>query len=226
MTDREPDTGAVWLRSEPDQTGTYHLRLELGPGDVVPLDTLAAYRWAAEVLAATAAAEHDAAVVAQLTALGVKDSVAAGVVTALRADRPGSGAAVPGLALVPGVSHRTRDGFVLLERHGEPFGQWDLDAARHHAAGVLEAVEVALLDATYLRALTGLVGLDRDRALAVVADLANHRPPQPADPDPLLDRYRDALTVIAMSEPAPTQPQAVVLAQHAREALDGVGATS
>lgn len=177
--DPGPDSlNAVWIKSEPDEHGRYHLYLELGPDDVTPLDVTAAYGWAREVLSAAAAAEYDAAVLAQLAAIGLDDGHAVTIVTALREDRAPyvPVGAVPGLALIPGVSHRNRLGFLRLERHGQPVGQWELGDAREHALAVIEALEVTVMDSAYLRALTGIVGVDRTRALAVVTDLASHRP--------------------------------------------------
>lgn len=170
-------TDSVWIKSEPDDTGTYHLYLELGPDDVVPLGVTEAYGWAREVLSAVAAAEYDAAVMRQIRSLGLPQQGAAEMVQLMRADRaehvPVS--MIPGLALVPGVSAFTGLAFVRLDRHGRPVGQWEMDDARQHALGVIEALEVTALDSAYLRAL-GHIGIDRGRALQVVTDLVNHRP--------------------------------------------------
>lgn len=174
--DAVDDGSALWIKSEADEHGTYHVYLELGEDDVIPLGVDDAYGWAREVLSAVAAAEYDAAVLHQADALGLEDA-AVEVVTQLRADRaehvPVS--AIPGLALVPGVSAATRMGFLRLERHGEPIGQWELEDARQHALAVIEAFEVSILDSSYLRMLERAIGVERDRALQVVADLYRHR---------------------------------------------------
>jgi hypothetical protein len=168
---------AVWIKSEPDERGAYHLHLELGEDDVVPLDAEAVYGWAREVMAAVAAAEYDAAVMRQLQSLGVEQRAAAELVQMMRQDRaehvPVS--LIPGLALVPGVSAFTGNGFLRLERHGKAVGQWEMNDARQHALGIIEALEVTALDSAYLRVLQGNVSLDRDRALVVVGALAQHR---------------------------------------------------
>lgn len=168
---------AVWIKNEPDEQGTYHVYLELGPDDVIPLDVTTAYQWAREVLSAVAQAEYDAAVIKQIEALGMPPKAVAEVVGTLREDRadhvPVS--AIPGLQLVPGVSQRSRMGFLRLDRRGEPIGQWELDDARQHALAVIEAFEVSILDSAYLRALEHNIGIERGRALNVVGDLINHR---------------------------------------------------
>jgi hypothetical protein len=171
------DQEAVWIKSEPDENGAYHLYLELGPDDVAPLNAATAYGWARQVLSAVAQAEHDAAVIAQVRSLGMPVESAAAIVSGLRADRAPSIPvdAVPGLALVPGVSSITGRGFLRLERHGKPVGQWEVQDARVHALAVIEALEVTTLDSAYFRALTGRIGIDRNRAMQVIGDLGRHR---------------------------------------------------
>lgn len=175
--DAVDDSSAIWIKNEADEHGTYHVYLELGEDDVIPLGVDDAYGWAREVLSAVAAAEYDAAVLHQTLALGLENEAIAEVVTQLRADRaehvPVS--AIPGLALVPGVSAATRVGFLRLERHGKPMGQWELEDARQHVLAVIEAFEVSILDSSYLRMLERVIGIERDRALQVVADLHQHR---------------------------------------------------
>lgn len=176
-----PENESVWIKSEPDEAGTYHLYLELGPDDVVPLGVEEAYGWAREVLSATAAAEYDAAVLRQLKHVGIDKEAVVEMVRLMRDDRaehiPVS--MIPGLALVPGVSAFTGNGFLRLDRHHKRVGQWELDDARQHALGVIEALEVTTLDSAYLRALEHHAGIDRGRALQIVTDLANHRCDQP-----------------------------------------------
>lgn len=168
---------AVWIKSEPDEAGAYHLYLELGEDDVVPLGMEEAYGWAREVLSAVAAAEYDAAVLRQIQSLDLPVEAAVEMVRTIRDDRaehiPIS--MIPGLALIPGVSAFTGNGFLRLERHGKAVGQWEMDDARQHALSVIEALEVTVLDSAYLRALEHTVDLDRGRAMAVVGGLAEHR---------------------------------------------------
>lgn len=173
------DHDAIWIKSEPDDQGVYHLYLELNADDVVPLGPDEAYGWAREVLSAVAAAEYDAAVIRQLTdGLGLPLDSAVLMVRSMRDDRaehiPVS--MIPGLALIPGVSASSGNAFLRLDRHGKPVGQWEMDDARQHALGVIEALEITTYDGAYLRALAR-IGIDRTTALQVIGDLAQYRSP-------------------------------------------------
>lgn len=166
----------LWVKTEPDLAGVYHVVLELGPDDIWTLDEDAAYRWVGHCLAAAAQAEYDAAVLAQLTALGLPQDVVVATVQKLRSGRPAS---VPlaegtGLALVPGVSASTRKGFLRIERNGQPIGQWEIEDARQHGMYVVESVEVAKLDTAYLAVLRE-ADLGDDVAHHAVANLGKYR---------------------------------------------------
>lgn len=167
----------VWIKSEPDNDGRYHLYLELGPDDVVPLDQEAAYRWAREVLSAAAQAEYDAAVMRQLKWTGAEPQDAANAVVFLRERRGNTVpiSAVPDLALVPGVSAFSGKGFLRLERRGKSVGQWDIADAKTHALAVIEAYEVTILDSAYLTFATKEIGADWNTGLAMVTDLYRFR---------------------------------------------------
>lgn len=166
----------IWIKTEPDLDDVYHTVLELGDDDIVPLDADAAYRWAREVLSSVARADYDAAVVKQAESLGMPREGIGMLVQELRDGRAGDlPLSATGLRLIPGVSHRTGKGFLILEHKGEQVGQWELEEARTHAMHVLEAFEVAQLDTGYLRTLTKYFGLGSDRARAVVAKLVDYR---------------------------------------------------
>jgi hypothetical protein len=166
----------VWIRSEPDEKGYYHVHVEVGKDRTYPMDGPTAYAWAREVLSAVAAAEYDAAVLKQMLDLGTDDEGAALMVTELRVDRAAEVplSMIPGLAMRPGVSQRTRQGFLTLVLDGEPVGQWEMNDARQHALALLMAIEVAVLDGAYLRALEK-TGLERKLALHAISELGKHR---------------------------------------------------
>lgn len=172
----------VMVRTDVAADGTYVVNIEFGPDHALPVDPQRAYRYAATVMAAAARAEYDAAVIAQLThKLELPREEAAKVVAEMRDDRPplDTDATAP-LALEPGVSAFTGSGFLAVVIAGKHVGQWTPGDARHHAQGVLEAVEVADLDATYHRYLAGSIGIDSDRARAVIDDLASWREEEPS----------------------------------------------
>ena len=164
---------AVWIRSVPAGK-TFIAVLESTDDSSLPLtfETSAAY--AQSILAAVARAEYDAIVLRQLSDKLKLDLQTAGqMVGDLRADRPPAVSSFP-LRLKPGVNSK-KEPFLTVEINGEDVGQWDLEAARKHALAALEAPYVADLDAGYLRALIGVVGVEEHVARNVVADLEVHR---------------------------------------------------
>lgn len=177
----DEDNDVVWLRSHPDADGVYRVQLELGPDDVIGLDERTGPAWAAYVVRMLVEAEYDAAVIAQLRATGLDLDSAAAMITGMREARRGVRAElgldspIPDLDLVPGVSQANRGPFLTLYRRGAPFGQWAPAHARHHATGVLEILEAALLDEIYRRTLTDVAGLDTALAERVVDGLNDYR---------------------------------------------------
>lgn len=165
---------AIWVSTDPTPDGVYRATLTWGEDHALVLDQEAAATHAREVLAAVAAAEYDAAVVSQLTALTDQDS-ALHMVRELRKDRA-AGSTSTGLELVPGVSAFTGQAYLKIVLDGKPIGQWDPDDARQHAMYVMEAVQAAELDSAYLRLLRGVIGLDEQTGRAAVAGLRKHRP--------------------------------------------------
>lgn len=163
--------GSVWLRTEPDIDGTYRLSLEMTEDESVFLDRQTALAHGSYVLAITGAAEFDAKVYRQLAELTGDPKSAAQVIGDLRADR-----ALPEpptrLVLTPGVNSAGRPFLTVSLAGSPPFGQWELADAREHARAAIEAVHVADYDSGYLRALTGLVGLDQRTARNVIDALS------------------------------------------------------
>lgn len=168
---------AVSIDSRVDEKGHYTVQLSW-PGGEVDMTYKLAISWARHVLSACAAAEYDATVLKQLSQLdGITEVMASHVVMEMREDRQ---AFVPdpilrGLALVPGVSHRSKEGFLAIVKDGEPIGQWDLEDGRKHALTMLEAMEVAPLDGAYYRTLLK-TEVDPPLARMIVSDLAAYRP--------------------------------------------------
>jgi hypothetical protein len=167
--------GGVWIRTTPDTFGTYRCVVELDDDTSHPITRDTAPAYARAILQAVSAAEYDAAVIRQMTqgsGLGRESAVC--LVRALRGERPPIAWPSP-LRLEPGVSAAAGEPFLAVWIHGVAVGQWTVGQAREHAAGVMEAVEVADLDGGYLRALRA-VDVDMANARAVVGDLGNHRP--------------------------------------------------
>lgn len=170
MSDDDP--GTVWVRTDPTPDGVYRPTLEFG-GDVAHvLDEHSAAVHALEVIGAVAEAEHDAAIVAQLTKLTGDRDAAGLIVAGLRADRPPVTWSTP-IQLTPGVSAFSGQPFLVVSVNGKQIGQWSVADARGHATYVLAAVRAAQLDSAYLRSLRS-IGLDDPTARAAVGDLANY----------------------------------------------------
>lgn len=175
------DPGVVWVRTTPrvsalDMAVGYDVVVEASDDLSRVLTPVEAFAYASTLLGACARATHDAAVVKQLTTLGISKQAAAMTVRDLRADRPplDDGATAP-LRYVPAVS--AADGRPFLEVHieGLQVGQWEIPEAREHATVALESVHVADLDGAYAAHLVGVIGLPRASAEAAVGALAEHR---------------------------------------------------
>ncbi len=165
----------VWINSEPDDEGRYHLYLELSADDVIPLSEDDAWGWVRECQEAMMVAEYDAAVLKQMTKV-VNQSAAVELVRDLRADRPEFFTMKHlNFEMVPGVSASTGKPFIHLKRKGELVGQWERSDIDRHTLGVIGAIMNRRLDEQYRRHLEGNVQIDRGTAGAVVMDLINYR---------------------------------------------------
>jgi hypothetical protein len=167
---------AVWVKTEPTVDGSaYVVTLEASDDVAVTLDPERALRYAWGVLDAAHRAAYDAAIVKQLTAIGVEVQAAAVVVNDVRVDRPPlDSASTEPMDFEPGVA-AGGEPFLVVLINGERVGQWTVQDARGHALAILESVVVADLDGGYYRALIGGVGLDENRARQVVQDVGEHR---------------------------------------------------
>ncbi|HEY9476374.1 MAG TPA: hypothetical protein VIS06_21300 [Mycobacteriales bacterium] len=177
MADRPRHAGGIWVSSDVAADGTYIVTVDYDDNHSRPLDRDTAVRYATTVLDACQYAEHDAAILAQLTKkLRIPVQAAAEFIAELRQDRPPLDcAALTPLGLEPGISARTRRPFLVLYLDGQPWAQWDVADGRQHAHAVLDAVPAVDLDAAYYRRLTGAMGVDPDQARQVIHDLANFR---------------------------------------------------
>lgn len=136
---------------------------QLSPGDA------AAY--AAELTWIVAAAEYDAAMLAQLTELEVPRRLTGQLIRQVRADRrPILESATSPLRFQPIVSSLTGKGRIVCTL-GEQEWTWDLATARQHLLHVMEVTAQVDLDLAYGTHLTGIVGLEAERARKVVVML-------------------------------------------------------
>lgn len=170
----------VWIRTEPtpDDSG-YMVTLSVGEDSIVHLTPERAFAHARVLLEHVARAEYDAAIVRQMRKVMGKDpdtmKTIALLIRDVRSDRPPlDDEATSPVRFEPGVN-QSHKGFIAVFQGDEQLGTWGIKAAKAHAQALIESVENANLDAAYVRALVGIVGIDRQRALNVVHDLANFR---------------------------------------------------
>lgn len=172
MADQEP---TVWVTTDLDQNGKGY-RVSIAASDDVAktLTPDVALKHAYAVLQVAQQAAYDAAVMKQLTHLGVEHGDAARLIADMREDRPAANPKhLAPLELTPGVSAFTGEPFIHVGVQGEKVGQWDFKDAQHHALAVLGAVAAADLDSAYLRMLSTMdLG---DKRFAVVNDVGNFR---------------------------------------------------
>lgn len=173
--------GSLWVASYHDLTsGHYVVRFTLG--DLLWTHTpRQAERYARAVVRVAQCAAHDAAVLAQLQALGVgQEAAALFIAQDLRAPRPAfDTTATRPLTFTPVVSAATGEPIVQMAWQGpdgEPqAAQLTAAEATWHAVHVLEVSAVTDLDDVYHAALVGAMALGDTRARAAVDDLGRFR---------------------------------------------------
>jgi hypothetical protein len=169
---------AIWVISDRTPDDTYLVVVQVGPDTVITLPSAkGAEAYARAVIAACAYAEYDAAIFAQMHRVTKgDDQLAMSVVMDLREKRPPlDNVATAPLSFVPIVAHRTKKPAIHVELDRVPFSQWSPEEARGHAMHVLDAAAVVSLDAAFLNYQTTELGLDLERARAVVDQLREHR---------------------------------------------------
>lgn len=173
----------VWIRTEPTMDGSgYMVTLSVGEDAIVHLDPERAFAHARTVMGYVFRADHDAAIVKQMSKV-LKGSqktqqdemlAIAELIRDIRADRPPlDDEATAPLRFASGVN-QSKKGFLEVWYGDEQLGTWSTKAAMKHAVFVMGAVEGANLDAAYKRALVGLVGIDPARAENIVDDLGKY----------------------------------------------------
>lgn len=177
----------VWVSSEVSPDGHFVLSVEFSSDVSMPLDTVQARAYAAEVMRASAIARHDAAVARQIIEkLGLPVKEAALTLHMLRAGRPPLDAAALGLlSMTPEVSvsgnpflacsvripSQVRAG--PYDKDGQRSWQWSVAEAHQHAGQVLVGSAIVDLDSAYRRWLVERCGIEPERALNVVGDLSS-----------------------------------------------------
>lgn len=171
--EEQPTGAAIWLVSNLDPDGVYRAVLELDADTAIHLTRELAVLWAEYVLIQVVRAEHDGMIWRQLTATGVTEESRAMLLLDLRKDRAEPESPIR-MRIQPGLM-KDGTGFLKLLLDGTTIsGEWSLDDARRHAAGVIEQVHATDLDQAYRPALIGLVGMDPVAAGRAVMGLISH----------------------------------------------------
>lgn len=175
---------AIWVVSDVAPDGTYVATVQASDDVAVVLNRRRALAYAMALYTAVGYAEYDAAVIRQLTSIGISKQLAAQCVADLRADRaPIDDTATAPLRFVPLVTAAKGEPALFVEVNGRRVSQWTPAEGRQHAGHVLDISAAVDLDAAYFRFLRGPLRLDEGRARAVVSGLGEHRIDQPGGTD-------------------------------------------
>jgi hypothetical protein len=174
----EPDDdeqGQIIVTSEVQPDGSYAVTIAFTPDNAVTLTDDQALHYAMTILELSHRSEYDAAIIKQLGKMNVNEAGAAEFISDYV--RPHRAVLKTGthLELIPGVSQRTKKGFLVIMLNGKEAGQWDVDDARSHAIGVIDTICIARLDAVYHYALAEHLKLDDAKARHFVWDIGNNR---------------------------------------------------
>lgn len=171
----EAEGNTVWVGSDVAADGTYIPTVHFNDDISFALNGSAdRLDYAGALLTACASAEHDAAVLKQLTAsMQIPQREAMKYVIRLRGRRAARSWTAGPFRLSPGISMRAEP-FVSVELSGETW-QWATDQAREHAQQVLEVGAIVDYDANYRDFLIEEFELDPDTAMKAVALLRKYR---------------------------------------------------
>lgn len=172
--DRDYDS-AVWVESEPLPGGSYTVAIHYTPDRSLSLNAPLARAYVRDVVAMISTAEYGAAVLKQLTTIGVDDDNAAPTVGDLMGDAWKGKDLALGVHMIPLIAQRDRLPYVRLDVDGQPLTKWSPAEALDHATNVLRAAATIRLDSAYYAFLRGPLNLPEEKARGLVGDLAQHR---------------------------------------------------
>ena len=177
----DEDREGIWIETIPSKSGKSYLIVMTFDDHQVTLTKSEAVEWAKTCFAAKARSEYDAAVMRQMTTMGLSPADAVETVKDMRLKRQmlsgSEGLTISANVAVDGDLHTnpTFRPFLVLNLEGRPIGHWDGDDATQHASAVMEVIEVSDLDMIYKRALIEDIDLDPELAAAAVGHLRNFR---------------------------------------------------
>jgi hypothetical protein len=170
----EPPT--FWVRSELLPNGTYGVGISVGDDRAWVLSRDRAVAYVVACFARATEADHDAATYALLCSIGIPaDTAGRTVVADVRPSCATDDTATEPLRFIPSLGLKVGP-FLRMTLDGRPAGELTPADLRDHAAGVLNVLAAADLDANLHRVLVGQYRLDDATARGVVGELANHWP--------------------------------------------------
>lgn len=174
MNDRDYEN-ATWVESELMPDGSYAVGIHYTPDKSTALGAPMARAYVRDVSKAVACAQYGAAVLKQLTTIGIDDNNALPTVGEIMGER-WAGVELPGGArIIPLISQRDRKPYVRIDIGGDPLTQWSPADATDHALHVLMVAATVPLDTAYFEFLRATLNLPEEKARGLVGDLAAHR---------------------------------------------------
>jgi hypothetical protein len=173
---RAPAIDVLRISSDPMPDGSYALVLSVGEDHSRTLRPVEAIQYGRAVFTVANTVDYEQSLYRQLVDQGAPWEIVMITFGNFRQDRPSCDDEV--LAPLRWVPCLTKEGvgYIQLEMDGVgAVGQIDVDAARVHAACVIESASNAELDAVYRRLLGRVFGTPDDQACLVVEALSFYR---------------------------------------------------
>lgn len=170
--------------------GEYGVRIAFGDDITLALTARQATSYGRAALRAAVEAELMAGIAHQHLCLGQElkgEILPLLAAIGARLTPPSNGATAP-LTFLPGLGRHPETGDVVavvkVDAHGRHLTTSRAVETRDHAMHVLESAAASYVDHAYYRVLTEDVDLDKDVALATVADVADYLPGNPGTDEP------------------------------------------
>jgi len=168
--------GSIWVKSELLPGGSYNVTLDFTPDDSITLTDEEALQYSLAILEVAHIAEYEASILAQMKAADISETTAARFIADnFRPYRHLPDTGTP-LELIPGISQRTKQPFLVIILRGVEVGQWDFKDAREHAQAILDVICVARLDQVYYHSLADRLEMAEPQARTMVSLIGKFRP--------------------------------------------------
>lgn len=173
----EDEENHIWVRSDVRPDGSYGVTIDFTQDDSITLTDEKAIEYAMAILMTAHIAAYEAAIFAQFRAAGIREIVVVQFIAeSFRPTRNIPDTGTP-LALIPGISQKTKEPFLKVMLHGKEAGQWDYADAISHARAVFDVTVVSGLDQKFYNTLAETLEMSEDKARAMVGGIARFRAP-------------------------------------------------